>query len=291
LNGKLLRVGVTSSESVPIRACRLVRKMRGGAQAHLIEGDDGSFYVVKLRNNPQHRRILINEWLGHAILRYLDVFVPETAFVELTSAFLEENPDVYITLGLRREAALPGLHFGSRVEVHPDQVAIYDFLPDTALSRIENRADFRAALVFDKWISNVDSRQAVFFRAKARGRPPMQGQRERIGFFAQMIDQGFTLNGPHWNFRDSPLQGVYFRTSVYDEVRSLDSFQPWLDRVRRFPAELLDNAFKQIPRDWYDSDRDQLERLMEQLLKRRTRVENLIRDTHKGRAKAFANWR
>jgi hypothetical protein len=44
---------------MPLTAVRHVRKMRGGAQAHLLEADDGKWYVVKFRNNPQHRRDLI----------------------------------------------------------------------------------------------------------------------------------------------------------------------------------------------------------------------------------------
>ncbi len=35
--------------------------MRGGAQSHLMRCDDGYYYVVKFQNNPQHRRILVNE--------------------------------------------------------------------------------------------------------------------------------------------------------------------------------------------------------------------------------------
>jgi hypothetical protein len=46
---------------MPVDACRLIRKMRGGAQAHLIQAADGHHYVVKFLNNPQHRRILVNE--------------------------------------------------------------------------------------------------------------------------------------------------------------------------------------------------------------------------------------
>src|ERR1035438_6617674 len=46
---------------MPLTAVRHVRKMRGGAQAHLLEADDGKWYVVKFRNNPQHRRVLVNE--------------------------------------------------------------------------------------------------------------------------------------------------------------------------------------------------------------------------------------
>ena len=42
-----------------VNAKRFVRKMRGSAQAHLLECDDGSFYVVKFSNNPQGgRRVL-----------------------------------------------------------------------------------------------------------------------------------------------------------------------------------------------------------------------------------------
>ena len=56
---------------MPVDARRLVRKMRGGAQAHLIEAADGHCYVVKFLNNPQHRRILVNEWIASVFLRYL----------------------------------------------------------------------------------------------------------------------------------------------------------------------------------------------------------------------------
>ena len=45
---------------MPLTAVRHIRKMRGGAQSHLLQADDGNYYVVKFRNNPQHRRILSN---------------------------------------------------------------------------------------------------------------------------------------------------------------------------------------------------------------------------------------
>ena len=118
---------------MPVRARKLIRKMRGGAQAHLLEGEDGAFYVVKFINNPQHRRILINEWLACAFLRYLQIHVPDTAVIELTREFIGDNPDLYLSIGSRREQVPPGLHFGSRMAVHPDRVAVFDFLPDKLL--------------------------------------------------------------------------------------------------------------------------------------------------------------
>ena len=277
---------------MPIRARKLIRKMRGGAQAHLLEAEDEGFYIVKFFNNPQHRQILINEWLACVFLRYLQIHVPETALIELTPEFIESNPDLYVSLGSRREAVPPGLHFGSKMAVHPDRVAVFDFLPDKLLGKVENRADFVGVLAFDKWVANADSRQAVFFRARAKQWTPLKGETPgRVGFFAQIIDHGFAFNGAHWQFQDSPIQGLYFRTSVYDEVESLDSFQPWLGMIENFPAEVIDAAWKEIPREWLDGDEDGLEKLLEALMKRRARVGALIEEIQRKRSSAFANWR
>jgi len=277
---------------MPIRARAAIRKMRGGAQAHLLEAEDGAFYVAKFLNNPQHRRILINEWLACVFLRYLQIYVPETALLELTPDFLGANPELYFSIGPRREPVKPGLHFGSRMAVDPNRVAVFDFLPDKLLAKVENRADFLGMLVFDKWVGNADSRQAVFFRARAKNWTPLKGEAPaRVGFFAQMIDHGFAFNGPHWAFQDSPVQGLYFRTSVYDEVRSLDSFEPWLEMVANFPESVIDSAWKEIPREWLEDDEEPLEKLLETLFKRRAQVRRLIGEARDKRANAFRNWR
>lgn len=266
--------------------------MRGGAQAHLIEGDDGGLYIVKFTNNPQHRRILVNEWLASVFLRYLQIHVPETAVVALTPDFVRENPDLYLSVGSRREPVAPGLHFGSRMAVHPDRVAVFDFLPDKLLEKIENRADFLGILVFDKWVANADSRQAVFFRARAKAWTPLKGEEPaRVGFFAQMIDHGFAFNGPHWEFHDAPMQGLYFRPSVYEEVRSLESFEPWLSMAANLPEEVIDAAWKEIPREWLDGDEGALEALLETLFRRRARIAQLIEDLKRARPNAFPNWK
>lgn len=256
-----------------------------------MEGEDGSFYVVKFTNNPQHRRILINEWLACSFLRYLQIHVPETALIDLTQEFIIDNPELYLSIGSRREPVPPGIHFGSRLAVHPDRVAIFDFLPDKLLSKIENRIDFLGTLVFDKWVGNTDSRQAVFFRARAKTWTPLRGEAPtRLGFFAQMIDHGYAFSGPYWQFQDSPLQGLYFRTSVYDAVESLDSFQPWLAMVENFPVEVVDAAWKEIPGHWLEDDPEQLEQMLELLLKRRSQVAQLLSDLRQKRTTAFANW-
>jgi len=271
---------------MPVQARRLIRKMRGGAQAHLLECDDGNFYVVKFRNNPQHRRILVNEWIASAFLNYLQISTPQTVVVDLSVDFLASNPGIHIQLGSRHQPIEPGWHFGSRYPGDPAKVMVYDFIPDLLLDKVVNRNEFLGALVFDKWIGNADARQSIFFRARVEQR----ATRERQGFVAQMMDHGYVFDGPHWIFTDSPLQGLYFRPSVYLQVRSFDDFEPWLDQVVHFPEEIVDQAIKQIPPEWLAGDEAALETVLTKLMSRRKRVPDLIRASQSGRTNPFPSW-
>jgi len=277
---------------MPVNATRLIRKMRGGAQAHLLGCDDGHFYVVKFANNPQHRRILVNEWMGAAFLQYLQIATPAVAIVNLSAEFLDANPEVHIQLGSRRQAVEAGWHFGSRYPGDPAKIMVYDFIPDVLLEKVANLSDFLGVLVFDKWTGNADSRQSIFFRARLQEWSPSRQERPmRLGFVASMMDHGYVFNGPHWNFSDSPLQGLYFRPSVYRRACSWEDFQPWLDRVTHFPEELVDQALKQAPSRWLAGDESALEALLEKLMARRKRVPDLIQDSRRGRINPFPAWK
>lgn len=276
---------------MPVNARRLIRKMRGGAQAHLLEADDGHFYVVKFRNNPQHRRVLINEWIASTFLQYLQVAAPETAIVRLSPEFVAQNPDACIALGHEKLPIEPGWHFGSRYPGDPSRVAVYDFVPDSLLSRIENRNEFLGVLAFDKWTGNADARQSIFLRARLREYvPTFQGHALRVGFLAMMVDHGYIFNGPHWTYLDSPLSGLYFRPSVYSHVRGWEDFQPWLDRIINFPEEIFDDALGRLPSEWLNGDRDELHGLLEKLMARRRRVPDLIEDCRRSTIRPFPNW-
>jgi hypothetical protein len=273
---------------MPLTAIRHVRKMRGGAQAHLLEADDGHWYVVKFRNNPQHRRILVNESIAATLLSYLKITAPETALIEATPQFLASNPELFLQLGTQRIAVEPGWQFGSRFPGDPAVLAVYDFLPDALLPQVVNLSDFRAIFVFDKWTGNADGRQCIFHRAMIRGTNPAAG---RAGFVARMIDHGFAFNGPHWDFPESAVQGLYARRMVYDSVRSLDDFEPWLGMVVHFPEEIMDRAWKNIPPEWVEGEEDALEGLLEKLYARRKRVPELIAASRDSRTNPFPNWR
>src|SRR5580704_14182156 len=167
-----------------VRATRLIRKMRGGSQAHLLECDDGHCYVVKFRNNPQHRRILINEWIASVLLNCLDISTPPTAIVSLSSECLQANPDICIELRGRRQPVEAGRHFGSRYPGNPSKAIVYDFLPDTLLEKVINANELLGILAFDKWMGNADARQCIFYRARLRQPSGVKEQTLRAGFVA-----------------------------------------------------------------------------------------------------------
>ena len=274
---------------MPVRARRLIRRMRGGAQAHLLEADDSRFYVVKFKNNPQHRRVLVNEWIATAFLRYLQISVPEAAIVEVDEAFLADNPGASIQLGSRSIPPEPGWHYGSRFPGDPGHIAVFDFLPDVLLRKVVNLGEFAGVFVFDKWTGNSDSRQSIYYRAQL---PPAPGEDEpRAGFVAWMIDHGYCFDGPHWAFVDSPLNGFHFRHSVYEKVCGWSDFEPWLDRVTHFPEEVVDAAAKQIPRDWITGEEDHLDALLNRLMGRRRRIAPLIDDAREKCKGSFPNWK
>jgi hypothetical protein len=189
-------------------------------------------------------------------------------------------------LGTQRIPVSPGWHFGSRHPGNPDTLAVYDFVPDALLGGVSNLADFLAILVFDKWMANADGRQCVFFRARIED----WGKAEKKAFVAVMIDHGFVFNGPNWDFTESPLQGLYPRKMVYEQVRSLDDFQPWLTQVMHFPEEEVDKAYRQIPPEWLEGEEDQFEQLLEKLLRRRERVPDIISAARQARLNPFPNW-
>jgi hypothetical protein len=71
-----------------LRALEQLRRMRGGAQSHLMRCSDGKYYVVKFQNNPQHRRILVNELLGTELAARLGLPTPPVATVEVSEELI-----------------------------------------------------------------------------------------------------------------------------------------------------------------------------------------------------------
>ncbi len=258
-----------------------IRRMRGGAQAHLMRCEDGYCYVVKFQNNPQHPRVLVNEMLGTRLAARLGLPATPAEVIEVREELIAATTELVMQLGAGRAPCRAGRQFGSRYPGDPAQLAVLDFLPDEQLREVENLTDFAGMLVFDKWACNTNGRQAIFFLEPGRSR-----------YQAMMVDQGFCFNAGEWNFPDAPLRGLYARHRVYESVRGMQSFEPWLDRLEsNITAKALDDVAKEIPPEWYNFDQDELFRLLDHLHRRRKHVRAWILAAKDSYRQPFPNWR
>ena len=290
-----------------LHALEQIRRMRGGAQSHLMRCSDGNYYVVKFQNNPQHRRVLVNELLGTRLARRLGLPTTPVAVVKVSKELIEATPDLSMELARSRVPCQAGLQFASLYPGDPRRLALHDFLPDPQLQEVNNLFDFAGMLVFDKWTCNTNGRQTVFFRdAVAQGyrhgrdeAPPERsaeegGQSEAPGegYKTLMIDQGFCFNAGEWNFPDAPLRGLYARNRVYEGVTGMESFAPWIRRVETGITErVLEEITREIPSEWYEDDYDALVRLLEQLYQRKKRIPELLLAAKNTTRQPFPNWR
>jgi hypothetical protein len=262
-----------------VLAVQQIRRMRGGAQGHLMLGADGNAYVVKFQNNPQHLRVLVNELMATKLAAAIGLTAPACDVVEVTEWLVENTADLDVDFGSRRERCRAGHCFGSRLVggLMPGHLA--DYLPEEQLSEVRNLEEFAGVLALDKWTCNTNGRQAVFSRK----------QREKK-YTATFIDYGYCFNAGEWVFRDSPLRGVYARNTVYIGVTGWENFEPWLSRIEELKPETIWAIAETVPPEWYDGDVSGFEGLVEQLLKRRSRVRELIEGFRESSREPFPHW-
>jgi hypothetical protein len=259
-----------------------VRKMRGASQPWLLRCADGACYVVKFQNNPQHARVLANEMLAARLAQSVGLPVAAPAFVEVPASLLDLNSQLVFELEEHREPLRAGMHFGSRFPGIPSQTLVVDFLPDRLLRRVQNStATFLGAFVFDKWTCNCDGRQVIFHRNAGNEAAP---------YAISMIDHGFCFNDGDWAFPDSPVRAIYPRRLVYEKVRGLESFEPFLSRIENYKAAQLQECAEGIPTDWCEPDPCQLARLLDVLYARRRSLRQAIIDARNSPLDPFPNW-
>ena len=262
-----------------VTAIQQIRRMRGGAQSHLMLASDNNLYVVKFSNNPQHIRVLANELLATRLGAAVGLAVPPTEVIEVTDWLIRHTSELNIDLRGGKQPCQAGLQFASRWVggLMPGQVV--DYLPEAQLLEVRNLGEFAGMLALDKWTCNINGRQAVFQKSR----------RERR-YSATFIDQGYCFHAGDWKFIDASLGGVFAENTVYRGVTGWESFEPWLSRIESLEPAVAWAIAENIPPEWYGGDVSALEVLIEKLLARRARVRELITAFRESARRPFPNW-
>ncbi len=260
-------------------AIQQIRRMRGGAQSHLMLASDNQLYVVKFCNNPQHVRVLANEMLATRLAAAAGLTVPLCDVIEVSEWLIRNTPDLNIQTRAGAVPCAPGLHFASRWigGLMPGQTV--DYLPEAQLLEVRNLGEFAGILALDKWTCNINGRQAVFQKAR----------RERR-YSATFIDQGYCFHAGDWKFIDVSLGGVFAENTVYRGITGWLSFEPWLSRLETMQPETVWAIAETIPPEWYGSDLSALEVLLQRLLARQARLRELIVAFKESSRRPFPNW-
>lgn len=262
-----------------LQAVQHIRRMRGGAQSHLMRGSDGGYWIVKFVNNPQSVRVLANEFLATRMGSFLGLSMPQVAPIEVSEWLITHTPELRFENAGFSVPCRSGVQLASRCVTDPEQAIVFDYLPESLSKKIINIEEFPRCLVLDKWTANADGRQAVFSRAS-----------RYVGYKAHFIDQGYCFNAGEWSFPDLPLQGVYYRNYVYAQVTGWESFEAALSRAEAMDYGDLWRCALRMPAHWYQEDKDGLSRLIDTLYKRRCLIRDLIGGFRNSSRNPFPNW-
>src|SRR5260370_26468951 len=112
-----------------VQAVEQIRRMRGGAQSQLMRCSDGCYYVVKFQNNPQHRRILVNELLGTRRAGRLGLPITPAEIIDVRAELIRPTPELWMGMPPARVPCPAGVPVGSGYPGDARMLTLHDFCP------------------------------------------------------------------------------------------------------------------------------------------------------------------
>jgi hypothetical protein len=256
-------------KTAPVEIKRIIRRVRGGSQARIVEGQDGRFYVAKFAANPQGNRTLVNEWITQSMMSYLSISTPPLRILRLPENLRTEA--LSFDIGDRKIPVEGEWHLGSLCPVNPQTKVIFDFLPRRLLEKVSNLNDFAKVFVVDRWLYQLDQRQAVFVRERGSS----AGQ---IKLRAHFIDNGMAFAGSAWELREAAGQGLYMDRGVYSLVNMPKICEETVAQIEALTEEQVFLPLLGLPESWLcsDAEREKLNRLLAGLYKSTSRLRRMV---------------
>ena len=218
-----------------VQVVRFVRRLPGKSQPVLVEGIDGSYYLLKFGNNPLGPNVLFNEAAGAEIFQACRLSVPRWERLYISNSFLDRNRACWMD-GANAIRPEPGLCFGTRY-ILQRQSRVYEILPASYHVRIRNRGDFWLAWILDLCCSKVGHREAIFVD---RGSEMLE---------AVFIDSGDLFGGPRGEVQSSSLDSTYRDPRIYATL-SEDELQSMLRVLRSVDVKRLRARASTLPLEW-----------------------------------------
>jgi len=258
----------TNRKTRPIEIRRIIRPMRGGSQARLVEGEDGRFYVAKFTGNPQGNRTLVNEWITQPIMTVLGISTPPVRLLRLPDSLRDETLSFEVN---NKKMRVEGeWHLGSLCPVNPETKIIFDFLPQRFLNNVSNLDDFAKVFVLDRWLYQLDQRQAIFVQERSS----QPGQRR---FRAYFVDHGMAFAGSAWDLREASGHGLYRDRNVYSLVDMSDVCNQTVSQIESLTEKEVFSPLKTLPESWLSpGSKSKLTRLLKKLLANRSGLRRLV---------------
>jgi hypothetical protein len=268
LNNSLPGIRRSRNRIGSVEIKRIVRRMRGGSQARLVEGQDGRFYVAKFTGNPQGNRTLINEWIVESIMSQLGISTPPLCLLRLPATL--RNEELCFEVGNNKIQVEGEWHLGSLSPVNPETKVILDFLPRRLLENVVNLNDFAKVFVVDRWLYQSDRRQAIFVREPGSAE-------NRTRFRAHLIDHGKAFAGSSWELREAAGHGLYFNKSVYSLINMPEICQQTVSQVEALTEEQVLLPLATLADCWLSAgEYEPLNQLMKSLCKSRSGLRRMI---------------
>ena len=216
--------GVLTNNVRVERGTDYARAMRGRTASHLVATESGRWYVVKHLGNPCGPSVLVGEWLGWHLMRYLGLPIPEIAIIHVDQQL----------------AQLPtGAHIGSCYPGNPSLVTVYDFLPESLFNKlIHDDSPFIGAHIFDLWAANADMRQSIFVRKKGWEIDHM------------FLDNSHLFGGPGWTDLTSESTPRGFYNRPLRRLNNWNDCSPWLEAIEGIPSRDLFDMIASVPEPW-----------------------------------------
>jgi hypothetical protein len=227
-----------------LAASKYIRKMKGGSQSILVQGNDGKYYVVKMAGNPQGVNVLANELLGSLIAKSVGLPVAEGKGIYLSDSFIDSYPDLWSELISGRLRPDKGLHFGSLFVGQPSGPSRpTEYISPSRVNMITNRDAFVGIYILDVWANHRDNRQALLQRTL--------NDSTQEAFF---IDHGHMFGGPAWDFKRCPGAAFHLEMSVYSGLWQDEQIASWISHFRTVIPEVLSWVAAVVPSQWYKGD-------------------------------------